>query len=74
MDVFFKPILILAVVIIIFGYIFARSNTLETTTEVVISPSGMPTQKTNYIFHWDRFGNYIINTPQRVKKCWQQGL
>lgn len=74
MDVFFKPILVLAVIICIFSYIFVKSNTLETTTEVVTSPSGMPMQKTNYTFHWDRFGNYIVDTPQRVKKVWQQGF
>ncbi|NCB40360.1 MAG: hypothetical protein EOM80_16495 [Erysipelotrichia bacterium] len=68
MDVFFKPVLVFIVVIGIFFYILSNSNTIETKTEVVTSASGMPMQNTSYIFHWDRFGAYVKNTPRRIKK------
>lgn len=29
----------------------------------------MPSQRTVYLYHWDRFGDYIKNTPERIKKA-----
>ena len=66
MHAFFKPVLILILVIFLFSYAFSKSNTLETTTEQYTTSSGMPQQRTKYIFHWDRFGTYVKETPQRI--------
>ena len=55
-------------IVVVFFYILINSNTVETTTEVYTGHSGLPQQRANYVFHWDRFGNYIINTPERIKK------
>ncbi|MEW6709658.1 MAG: hypothetical protein AB1403_07530 [Candidatus Riflebacteria bacterium] len=68
MHAFFKPALILFFFIFLFFYIFSNSNTLETTTEVYQTSTGMPQQRTNYIFHWDRFYDYIVKTPDRIKQ------
>lgn len=69
MHVFFKPVIFLFALACIFYYIFVNSNTLEITTEVYTNASGMVSQRTVYIYHWDRFGDYIKNTPERVKKA-----
>ncbi|HQB84006.1 MAG TPA: hypothetical protein PLR50_10950 [Candidatus Rifleibacterium sp.] len=52
-----------------FYYFFVNSITLEITTESYTNASGMPSQRTVYIYHWDRFGDYIKNTPERIKKA-----
>ena len=68
MHVFLKPALIIFVVIFVFFFILIKSNTIETTTTISTTRSGMPQQITNYTYHWDRFGDYIKNTPARIKK------
>ncbi len=67
MHAFFKPVIFIFVLACVFYYIFVNSNTLEITTEVYTNASGMPSQRTVYIYHWDRFGDYIKNTPERIK-------
>lgn len=68
MHAFFKPVLIIIVLLMIFAYVFTQSGVIETKTEVVTTSTGMPQQQTTYIYHWDRLGKYIKNTPARVKK------
>ena len=70
MHAYFKPVLIIFAAIFLFFYVFSNSKTLETTTELVTLPNGMPVQKTHYHFHCDRFADYIKDTPGRVKKFW----
>ncbi|PKL41542.1 MAG: hypothetical protein CVV41_18300 [Candidatus Riflebacteria bacterium HGW-Riflebacteria-1] len=71
MHVFFKPVLLLCILILLFSWVFVRSNTLETTTEKIITSTGMPQQRTRYVFHWDRFSAYITNTPDRIGKLFK---
>ncbi|MDD3148686.1 MAG: hypothetical protein PHD82_15435 [Candidatus Riflebacteria bacterium] len=68
MYAFFKPVLLIFVIVSLFFFILIKSKTVETTTELVTAPSGMPVQTTSYTWHWDRFGNYITSTPERIKK------
>lgn len=68
MHAFFKPVLVIFLIIFSFFYVLVKSNTIETTTEVYTSKSGMPIQTTNYIYHWDRFEDYVKDTPERMKK------
>lgn len=66
MDVFFKPVMILAIVFCLFAYVFYQSGTLEIKQEDFME-RGMPMKRTVFIQHWDRFGAYVKNTPERVK-------
>ncbi len=68
MHAFFKPVVFLLAVALIFFYVLINSNTIETTTALTTSRTGMPLQTTSYTYHWDRFGAYISNTPERIKK------
>lgn len=61
MYAFFKPVLLIFVIVSLFFYILINSKTVETTTEVITAPSGMPVQTTSYTWHWDRFGDYITS-------------
>lgn len=67
MDAFFKPILIIAVLFGVFAYIFFQSGTLEIKQEDYME-RGMPMKRTVFIQHWDRFGAYVINTPDRISR------
>lgn len=67
MHAFFKPALIIFILIFLFFYILINSNTMETKTEVVTASNGMPVQRTTRIYHWDRFSAYIKNTPTRIQ-------
>lgn len=69
MHAFLKPVLILFAFFCIFAYILVYSNTVETSTETYISRTGLPKQTTNFTFHWDRFGDYIKKTPDRIKEA-----
>ncbi len=68
MHAFFKPVIFIFVLACVFYYCFVSSNTLEIKTEAYTNASGMPGQRTIYIYHWDRFTDYIKNTPERIKK------
>ncbi|GAB4282370.1 MAG: hypothetical protein Kow0029_27910 [Candidatus Rifleibacteriota bacterium] len=68
MHAFFKPVLFVFVALALFFYIFSCSGTLETTSELVTDNRGLPHRITHYHFHWDRFFDYIIKTPERMKK------
>lgn len=67
MHAFFKPVLLILFVVFLFFYILINSNTVESRSEVVVLSTGMPQQRTSHVFHWDRFGAYIKNTPARIK-------
>lgn len=72
MHAFFKPVMILFVIFCIFAYVLVYSNTVETTTETYISRTGLKKQTTNFTFHWDRFGDYIKKTPERIKEALEE--
>ncbi len=63
----FKVVVILAVVLVIFAWIFVQSGTLETRQEV-IQKDGMPYTTTRYLFHWDRFASYVKSIPGRASR------
>lgn len=67
MHAFFKPVMIIFIIFCIFFYILVQSNTIETTTRKFISHTGLPKETTDFTFHWDRFGNYVKQTPERVR-------
>ncbi|RCK79394.1 MAG: hypothetical protein OZSIB_0034 [Candidatus Ozemobacter sibiricus] len=63
----FKVVVILAVILVVFAWIFVQSGTLETRQEVFIK-DGMPYTTTRYFFHWDRFFGYIKALPGRASR------
>ena len=67
MHEFFKPVMIIAVLFGLFAYVFFKSGTLEITQEDFME-RGMPMKRTVFTTHWDRFGEYVKNTPERVSK------
>jgi len=67
MHAFFKPVMIIAVLFGLFAYVFFKSGTLEITQEDFME-RGMPMKRTVFNTHWDRFGDYVKNTPERISK------
>ncbi len=65
--VFLKPLLILALILGIFSWIFIQSQTLE-MVPVMETRNGLPYKVTHYKFHWDRFKDYVSNTPTRISE------
>jgi len=59
---FFKFALIFGIILGVFAFVFVSSSTLELQHQN-ITRDGMPYQTTSYIFHWDRFENYVTSIP-----------
>ncbi len=63
----FKVVVILAVILAVFAFLFVKSGTLELQQETYYKDA-MPYQRTIYLFHWDRFTGYIKSIPGRIKR------
>lgn len=63
----FKVVVILAVILGVFVFLFVKSGTLEMKQETYYKDA-MPYQRTIYLFHWDRFTGYIKSIPGRLKR------
>jgi len=71
MDMFFKPVLIIAVIFCLFAFLFVQSGTLETRQEEY-TDRGMPMKRTIYNLHWDRFSGYVHSIPDRISSWFRR--
>ncbi|HEY9070552.1 MAG TPA: hypothetical protein VIV61_09855 [Candidatus Ozemobacteraceae bacterium] len=67
MDVFFKPVLAIGLLILVFAYLFIQSGTLEIKQEEY-TDRGMPMKRTVYNLRWERFGDYVTGIPGRLSR------
>jgi hypothetical protein len=63
----FKLLAVGILLLIFFASVLVKSKTLEITYEKYVQ-DGVTFERAVHTFHWDRFGAYIKDIPEKLRK------